>query len=154
MITGYQSGLRSMVGSIAYSLTQRSSRMATRRAVVCSMTRQLARQGTRRAVPYKVSNSLYERYAILSLRTNTFSLFTLQLWSSNLTVEEPIFKNNSGGRSHSFYAAARTLPSYCPVPAHISTARLSQLSILDFSSTIYLTHYPTIGPINRPEHPS
>ncbi|GFY84509.1 hypothetical protein Acr_03g0012830 [Actinidia rufa] len=51
---------RSVAGSSAYSLTQRSVCTSTPRATVCQLTRQLALQGTRRAMPYKVIFSLRE----------------------------------------------------------------------------------------------
>ena len=49
----YQPSLKGIVGSVAYSLTQQSARLDTRRAAVCPMTRQLARLGTHQTVLYK-----------------------------------------------------------------------------------------------------
>ena len=125
MMRGYQPGLRSMAGSAAYSLIQRSTRMTTRRAML-----------------YRVSNSFFERYAHLSLRIHTLSLSILQLRSSNLTVRKPFLKNSYGGRSHFFYAATKILLGYYPMLAHISTARPPRVSILDFLSIISPIHNP------------
>ena len=77
-----------MTGSAAYSLIQRSARIATRRSAVYPVTTQLARALTCRVVLYKANDSL-------SRRTHTFLLCTLQLRSSNLTVREPFFENSS-----------------------------------------------------------
>ena len=52
MIAGYPSSRRGMVGPAAYSLTQQTTRMRARRAVVCRVTRWLARQGTRQVEDY------------------------------------------------------------------------------------------------------
>ena len=55
MMTSYQPGPKSMVGSATYSLIQQSLRLGTRRVTDYPVTRQLARQDTHRVVLYKAS---------------------------------------------------------------------------------------------------
>ena len=124
MITDYQSGHRSMAESAAYLLTLQSAHPSTHQVVVCLVTRQLVRQGTRQAMPYKVSLYFSNQYANSVQR----SIYTLSIYgfrSSNLTIEEPFFKNSSDNLSHCFCAVIRILllPTGCSYLHHHRTTR-------------------------------
>ena len=100
---------------------------------------------TRAKLGYKKGTVVLTKvHAFWNLRIQIFVLSTLQLRSSNLTIGESFFGNSSDGRSHSFYGAARSRPSYYQVPVHISAARPLRVSILDFPFINSPTHNPTI----------
>ena len=79
MIAGYPWGRMGTIGSSAYSLTQRTTHMNVRRAVVCQVTIWLTRQGTHQAMDYNRRTVVLKEVCEFSEGKNPYTHWNLSL---------------------------------------------------------------------------